>query len=289
MTESATAALMGDNGGGQSAAAPAAGAPAQSAAGSSQPQGQPKSWAADFDEQTSAYVQNKGWQSPNDLLTSYRNLEKFAGGSKSLLELPGPDADESSWGQVYEKLGRPADPEQYDIKVPEGGDPELTEFYKKAAFEIGLSTKQAQTLFSKWNETVSGKVQAMQQQQAQESEKAVENLKREWGQAYNQQIDAGRRAVAALGFDQEKLSDYEAKLGTADMLKLFATLGSKMGEPAFEGGERTNATGFGLTPAAAQQQIADLRSDAKFMEAYMTGSKEHVAKMKRLMEAAYAG
>ena len=62
-----------------------------------------------------------------------------------------------------------------------------------------------------------------------------------------------------------------------------------MGEPSFEGGERTNTTGFGLTPAAAQQQIADLRSDKQFMDAYMSGSREHVAKMQRLMEAAYAG
>lgn len=281
----ATAALMGDNGGGQSAAAPAAGATAQvPSSGSGQ-----APWYGQADEQTAAYIQNKGWQSPTDLLTSYRNLEKFAGGSKSLLELPGPDADDAAWTQVYDKLGRPTDPEQYGIKPPEGGDPELTDFYKKTAHELGLTTKQAQTLFNKWNETVAGKVQAMQEQMAQESEKAVENLKREWGQAYNQQIDAGRRAVTALGFNEEQLSNYEAKLGTADMLKLFATLGSKMGEPAFEGGERTNATGFGLTPAAAQQQIADLRSDSKFMDAYMSGSKEHVSKMQRLMEAAYAG
>ena len=70
------------------------------------------------------------------------------------------------------------------------------------------------------------------------------------------------------------------------MLKLFAILGSKMGEDTFEGGERTGSGGFGVTPAAARQQIADLKTDKQFMEAYLSGSKEHVAKMQRLMEAA---
>ena len=78
MTDSA-AALLGDNG---APAAPAAGV---------QPTAQPSAnsvWTAAFDEDTNAYVSNKGWKEPSDLLMSYRNLEKFAGGAKNLLELP---------------------------------------------------------------------------------------------------------------------------------------------------------------------------------------------------------
>lgn len=73
MTE-ATAALMGDNGGTASGAATTADTKGV--------------WSAEFDEDTNAYVQNKGWQSPVDLLSSYRNLEKFVGGSKSVVNSP---------------------------------------------------------------------------------------------------------------------------------------------------------------------------------------------------------
>ena len=278
----AIAALTGDNGGGQQAAAtPAAASPAQGAA--------PKVWSADFDEQTAAYVQNKGWQSPTDLLTSYRNLEKFAGGSKNLLELPGADAEPDAWGPVYDKLGRPESPDKYSIQPPEGGDPELTNFYKQIAHKNGLSDKQATAIFNDWNKAVGERMANMQQQMEQQSAREVEALRQEWGQAYEQQITSGRKAVAALGLNAEQLSNYEAKLGSADMLRLFATLGSKMGEPAFEGGERGSGDGFTMTPAQAQAQVAELKANKEFMDAYLKGDKGAVGKMQRLMGAAYAG
>lgn len=279
----ATAALTGDNGGGEGAATTAAPAAATSAAPAAN-----APWYGQADEATAAYIQNKGWDNPIKAIESYRNLEKFAGGSKNLLELPGPDATPDQLNAFYGKLGRPNDPTEYGIKAPEGGDPELTDWFAKTAHSAGLNAKQAQTLFNQWNEMAGGKVQAMEAQQRENSEKEIQALKREWGQGYEKQIDMGRRAVAALGFKQEQLSAYEAKLGTAEMLKLFSVLGSKMGEDTFDGGERSGSSGgFGTTPAQAQQQIADLKSDKEFMKAYMAGSKDHVAKMTRLMGLAH--
>lgn len=278
----ATAALLGDNGGGQQAAAPAAAvAPASGAPAGQSP------WYGQADEQTAAYIQNKGWQSPTDLLTSYRNLEKFAGGSKNLLELPGADAAPEAWDPVYAKLGRPESPDKYELQVPEGGDPDLANIYKQLAHKNGLSTKQAAAIYNDWNAAVGERMQAMQQQLEQQSARDVESLRQEWGQAYEQQITAGRKAVAALGLDADKLSSYEAKLGTADMLRLFATLGSKMGEPDFHGGERGGEDGFTMTPAQAKAQMDDLKSDKQFMDLYLKGDKGALAKMQRLMGAAY--
>jgi hypothetical protein len=127
----------------------------------------------------------------------------------------------------------------------------------------------------------------LQAQEAQESEKAITSLKQEWGQAFDQNIGAGRRAVAALGLDAGKLAAYEEKLGTAEMLKLFATLGSKMGEDTFAG-ERGEG-GFNKSPAQARSEIADLKLDKGFMDKYLSGDRDAVAKMSRLMEAAHAG
>jgi hypothetical protein len=276
MSDTATAVLTGDNGG------TAAGATSASA-----PAGNNGVWSASFDEGTQAYVSAKGWQSPTDLLTSYRNLEKFAGGSKNLLELPGVDADESAWDQVYNRLGRPDSPDKYGIEPPEGGSPELTEWFKGTAHKLGLTAKQAQALYQEWNGMSGTMQEKMQAQMAQESERALGSLKQEWGQQFDSMVDSGKRAVRALGLDEGKLSDMESKLGTAEMLKLFATLGQKMGEDSFEGGERSGSGAFGLTPAAAKQQISDLRSDQRFMQEYINGNPDAVNKMKRLMESAY--
>lgn len=270
----ATAALTGDNGGTGAGAA------------STATPGAPAPWTEGLDPDTNAYVSNKGWQSPTDILNSYRNLEKFAGGSKNLLELPGVDADQEAYDAFYNKLGRPESPDKYGLKMPENGDPALADWFKQTAHKTGLTEKQAASLFDAWNEMAGSRSQSLQQDSIEQSEKALAELKREWGQAYESQIDAGKRAVAALGYDIESLDSIEGKLGTAEMLKLFAKIGSKMGEPGFEGGERTG-TSFGLTPASAKQQIADLKMDKNFMSEYLNGNPDAIGKMKRLMEFAH--
>ena len=77
-----------------------------------QAQGQQGQWYDAFPEDVRGLVQNKGWQSPVDAIQSYTNLEKFLGADKAGrgLVLPKDDAGADEWGQVYDRLGRPADP-----------------------------------------------------------------------------------------------------------------------------------------------------------------------------------
>lgn len=278
----ATAALLGDNGGaGAGAATPPGGAPAAPP---------PPAWHGLADPDASAYIQNKGWQSPADIYSSYRNLEKFAGGSKSLVEMPGPDATPEQISQFYDKLGRPADPKGYELSVPEGGDADLVEWFTKTAHAHGLRPEQAKGLFNEWNQMTQARAAGMEDNLRVESEQQINALKREWGAQYQANIDAGRRAAAGLGYDQNALTAMENKLGTAEMLKLFSTIGAKMGEPSFEGSGRSgDAGGFGTTAASAKQQLEDLKSDQAFMKGYLEGRPDHVAKMTRLMGIAHGG
>ncbi len=271
----AAAALAGDNGSADVGTAPSADTGTQEV-----------SWNSGFDEDTQAYITNKGWQSPADILNSYRNLEKFSGGSKNLVELPGVDASPESLSDFYNKLGRPESADNYSFEMPDAADEELVNWFRQTAHENGLTDTQAASLFSKWNEMSAQRMESFQQEALQTAEADIASLKKEWGQAYDTQIDAGRRAVDALGLDQAALETMESKMGTADMLRLMATIGSKMGEPSFEDGGR-NDNSFGMTPAAAQAQLEDLRMDSNFMEKYLAGDKDALNKMQRLMGAAY--
>lgn len=281
MSESA-AALLGDNGGAGAGAAQPSGTPAQT------PAHVGPSWAPTLDPETTAYVTNKGWKEPTDILSSYRNLEKFAGGAKNLVEIPGETADEAALSAFYARLGRPESPDKYGLTAPQGGDPELLNWFTGTAHKLGLNQKQAASLFESWNGMAGGAQQKMVESQARESEQAIGSLKQEWGQKYDTMIDSGKRAVAALGYNADKLSALEAKMGTAEMLKLFATVGSKMGEDAFVGGDRSTGS-FGLTPADAKQQIEAFKLDKELMAQYLAGSTDAVNKMRRLMEAAHGG
>jgi hypothetical protein len=90
-----------------------------------------------------------------------------------------------------------------------------------------------------------------------------------------------------LGYGVEELESIEDRLGTADMMKLFAAVGSKMGEDDFDAGDGDGG-GFGLTPAAAKQQLETLKLDKEFMNLYLAGDKDAMAKYTRLMGAANA-
>lgn len=273
----ATAALSGDNG--SAGAGAAQGAPANGGAAP---------WYGQVDEATGAYIQNKGWTNPGELLSSYRNLEKFAGGSKSLVELPGDDAPPEHLGAFYDKLGRPKAPADYGLKLPEGADAGLADWFTKTAHEQGLSARQAKGMFEQWQAMAGARGAASEEAAREATEAGIRDLKREWGQAYDANITAGRRAAGTLGYDEAKLSALEGKLGTGEMLRLFATLGSKMGEPSFASeGRSGDAGGFGTSPAQAQQQIGDLKLDKGFMDRYMGGDKDAVAKMTRLMGLAH--
>lgn len=291
MTENAAAAPDGDNGGAQGGAAPN---PAGAALdGGAQGGTAPVDWQASMTDDQRAYIKNKGWadkdpaQAMLRTVDSYRNLEKFAGGAKNLVEIPGEDADDDARNQFYSKLGRPDSAENYGIELPDGGDKEMHGWFQETAHKYGLTVEQAKGVFGDYQEMAGARIEGMEAATREQGEADIKALKSEWGQGYEGKIDAGQRAVAALGYEEAELTTLENKLGTAEMLKLFARMGDKMGEESFAGGPRSNNAGFGLTPADAKAQLADLKLDEGFMSKYLAGDKDAVAKRTRLMEIAH--
>lgn len=242
-------------------------------------------WTSGLGEDSLAYIQNKGWESPENMLESYRSLEKFAGGSKSLVELPGVDADDETMSAFYDRLGRPESPDQYGFEAPENADADLMNWFGETAHKHGLSQKQAQAIFGEWNEMSTSRMEQFESMKLEQAEADIGALKKEWGADYDKNINSGRIAAQNLGYDEQALSSLEDKMGTAEMLKLFSNLGSKMGEDSFVSGDSSG--GFGTTPAQAQAEINNLKLDKQFMDAYLSGDKAAVTKMKGLMERAY--
>lgn len=281
MSEAATAALMGDNGGAGEEAGAVESGPIETS-----PKSTTSSWAETLPPEDQAYIGNKGWESPTDMFKSYRNLEKFAGGSKNLVELPSADAEPESMEQFFNKLGRPETADQYSFKAPEGVDPSVDGWFRGTAHEIGLTDQQAGKLYESYNQMAAQQMEAAAGNVELQSEQDLRNLQKEWGRDYQKNLDQGQIAVRALGYDQESLAGIEAKLGTGEMIKLFANIGSKMGEDSFRSGD--NSGGFGTTGAEARMQIDNLKTDKQFMDQYLSGDKAAVAKMTRLMEKAYA-
>lgn len=272
-------------GGAAPAAAPAAAAPAAA------PVTPTIDWLPDADEVTVGLVQNKGWKAPKDVLTSYQQLEKFVGApADKIVRLPGEGAAKDELDAFYSKLGRPADPNGYEIKLPDGADDSFAKTAAGKFHELGLNKQQAQELV-KWYEGQGATATQAQQQQSQAANLAQqEALKQEWGQAYDQQVTAARQFAQSAGVDAATLDKLQSAMGYDGVMKFMAGLGAKMGaEPTYPGGDRKGGFGGVMTPGQAQAEIASLKADKDWSGKYLAGGAEQKARMSQLMSWAYPG
>ena len=247
----------------------------------------PGSWYDSIeDSDLKGYLQNKGWKDPSELAVGYRNLEKLVGQDK--LVMPKGADDKEGWNRVYDAMGRPKSAEEYKLPLPEGDNGEFAKAASAKFHELGISQNQANALAEWWNGQQQNAMQAQQaqlQQQGLRAEQDMAQLKTDWGQAYDENINLGKRAAQTFGLDQAKLESLESAWGTKGMLEFMAKIGRGLTEHNFEGGNTTQ--GFGMTPEAAKQRIGALQGDKEWVGKYLGGNVEAQNEMKRLMGIAY--
>jgi hypothetical protein len=230
------------------------------------------------------FVQNKGFdKDPNSIIHSYKHLEGLVGQKERVVLLP-DDKDPKSYDDFYNKIGRPEKPEGYGIQADEKGDPKFAEFAAKMFHEAGMSKKQAEKVIGKW-----GEFSAQHQQEAERvsQEKAVASqasLKKEWGGAYEQNINIAKAAAQKFGLTPETVAALEKSTDYATVFKFLTAVGMKTGEGNFVDGK--SATGFlTLTPGQAQERKNRLSADPEWIKRYVGGGTDERAEMDRLNKA----
>lgn len=223
-------------------------------------------WLSGFSAENRGYVENKGWKDPGAMLESYRVLEKVRGvPAERLLKLPEKDDDAAGWGEVYGRL-RPGKVEDYGI---EGADPELL----SKVYEAGLSKRQAQALATYLGERGKAAQAKAAEERGLKAETDLAALRREWGQEYDANIQAGQRAKQALGWNDETLDKLEEALGTRGALELAARIGRGLSEDGFAGPREpqgSTAQPFGMTRSAALAKYSELMGSPEFQKRLMS-------------------
>lgn len=229
----------------------------------------------------------KGWaelkklDSPVAALKYGRDTEKFVGVPKDqLVRLPGPDAKPEDWNPVYDRLGRPAKPEDYQIPAVEGGE-EFTAAARGKLHEIGLNQRQVTALTQWWNEYMTNgaqkvdaaeaQEQAIAEQERQRTEAAdIAALHQEWpGDEYARREEMGRRAFRdfVAPFAGEKAAEFmdkmEGALGTGNFLRFMANIGASIGEAKFAGD--TSSSRY-QTADAARAELEEKKQDKEWMK-----------------------
>jgi hypothetical protein len=191
------------------------------------------------------------------LAKSYVHAQKMVGADK--IPVPNKFATEKDWDAVYEKLGRPADATGYKYDLPEDQtiDEASLKNFSDQAHKLGLLPGQANGMVKFYNEMTAASMQEAESTAVAARENSTKELKKEWGQAFDQKISQAANLAKSVGAtelfnanmaDGTKLGDNPA------MIKAFAQLAAQMGEDNI-----TQSSGPSYqTPAQLDKEIGEL-------------------------------
>lgn len=230
------------------------------------------------------------YQSPADFAKATVNLRKS---HDSRIPLPGPDAPEDSWNEIYDKLGRPKDPMQYQFNHLPDAPPladvevEAKENFRGVAHRLGLTQKQIDGL-TQWNDSFR-KVQSEAFEKAPEhaAAKTKEVLQAKYGPDTARNLNIYRATARHyFGGDlqqaaQLRLDDGSFVLDHPMIVDAFARIGMERSEeqrgvPMISTGERESV----------QQQINSIEEQA-IKEGKSTADEPYHSKLKPLYQKLY--
>ena len=233
-------------------------------------------------EEDAAFVNNKGFKSVGDVVTGYRNLEKFTGvPADKILKMP----DENNADEVnafYKKLGRPDKAEDYKFEIAEGQDDAIAKAIAPELFKAGLSQKQAAAIY-KTLETAK-----IEQGKAAEAAaiKAEEDLKSEWGTNYDNNLKTAQQAAKIAGVTAEQIEALQKATDYKTVMNMFKNLASKFSEDVLRGAGDNKSSKFTMTPQEAREKIEQLKSNKEWQEKMANNDKAAIKEYKELSQIA---
>jgi hypothetical protein len=246
-------------------------------------------WRATLPDELRPLAQAKGWKSPAEALKSYAHLERLVGADK--IALPPRDAqgqrDWSKW-EGWAALGRPEAPERYAFKGAPGGSPAAAdrEFQQHMApllHRAGLAQWQVDLLAEGLDGFGAQARERSQRRAEEELSAAAAELRREWDQSFDRQLDLANRAVRQFGGADLVRALSQSGLGrNPAVVRAFARIGAALAEDGGTPQDRPGAQGGG----SARQEIQRLKADAEFQQAFLNrlhpGHDAAMARMLRL-------
>ena len=213
-----------------------------------------------LDDGGKAFIAERQFTGPGDLLTSYRQLDSaFGVPPERLIKLPAArDAgDPKAWNDVYTKLGRPETPDKYVIPVPEGDKGEFANEIRPILHEIGLGQSQVTKLSQWWNGKIAENQESQQKATEAKNVADVSALKQTWGGEYDTKAGLVDKAAETFGMTQEQLNGLKASMGPKAAMEFIYNIGSRLGvEDTKVPGMSGQGSGFGrMTPEMAKAKI----------------------------------
>ena len=149
---------------------------------------QPQSFVSSLPEDLQGEASLQSFQDVGQLAKSYVHSQRMIGQDK--IAIPGKNATEEDWKQVYQKLGVPESADKYDVKytVQEGASDQPVKDFLGHAHKMGLLPHQAQGILDYYTQLETTGREEINKQNALSLQNAQEQLRKDFGLAYDKEV-----------------------------------------------------------------------------------------------------
>lgn len=207
----------------------------------------------------------------DEVLKQVVALNKYNVGAIKLPDEKDPERGKKL-GDIYTKLGRPADPTGYkaEVALPEGVQlsEQHDQAFRQVVHSLGLSNAQFEGVMKFYAGYLGEAMQGQQQSMGQSKEEGEKALKDAWGVNYQKNLGLAQRGLGQLAKDAlgEEAESFIAEVNGTPLannprfLRILAKLGADMQEDGLITGEPES----GYNRDAIEAKIAEKKADKAY-------------------------
>jgi hypothetical protein len=185
---------------------------------------------------------------------------------KNKIAIPTDKSTDAEWDAFYEAVGRPKTADDYKVAVPD----DLQELFtddrvkraRERAYKLGITQGQFEAYMAEEMQEAVNILNAEEERVRQERVQISEQLRQEFGQAYDERLHVAKRLVAEAIPNQEAQLNFIEKFGDdPDFIRFASTVGARMVES-----KNLVATLSKDTPKEAKKRIEELQATPGYMD-----------------------
>ena len=224
------------------------------------------------------------FKDPASLASSYLEARSKIGAD--MIARPGQDAGPEQWDSVFEKLGKPESPDDYQLTPVEGVEiqQEMAKSFKEQAHKAGLLPSQVDSLFGWYSQTTADMLNAENDRINQLAAESTEKLKEEFGSEFDSRIQAVSQMIDYIADGDEELIEHISKTFGNDAA--FIKIGDRFAKMLTENKLIVGEDEKSQNVHSAQEEIDKMMNDNEgpYRTPGHPGHKDAVNRMNRLRE-----